>query len=393
MRRGELTPDEALHRARDLAVCARVRAPQAEDRRQLPESTLAELLDSGLFGLATPRRWGGSELPPRVWVDVIAELSAACGSTGWVYGVLLGHMWLVSQFPYATQEEIFGTPGSLVASLVRLGGAAPRRVSGGYRWRGAAGAFCSGVDYAQWVVAGGTFETADGATESRWFLIPRSDIEIVDDWFTSGLRGTGSKSIRVADAFIPEHRSIDMRELDSGTAPGRALNPGALYRLPGSTWAFVLAATPIGVARGALESVRTHLGARLDGLDPERVAEQSAVIGRFARAATDVDVAGLLLTDRAERLMASAEQPYTSLDRLVHRRDMAYAVQQARHAVNELMELSGGSGIYDTTTIQRQWRDANAAAAHFGLAWEPAAVAYGRGLLGLPASKTGRVGQ
>src|ERR1700694_3714913 len=140
MRRGELTPGEALSRARDLAVCVRVRAPEAEDRRQLPESTMADLVDSGLFGLATPRRWGGAELPPRIWVDVIIELSAACGSTGWVYGVLLGHMWLVSQFPAAAQEEVFGAPGSLVASLVRLGGTTPRRVSGGYRWQGATGA-------------------------------------------------------------------------------------------------------------------------------------------------------------------------------------------------------------------------------------------------------------
>jgi 3-hydroxy-9,10-secoandrosta-1,3,5(10)-triene-9,17-dione monooxygenase len=225
----------------------------------------------------------------------------------------------------------------------------------------------------------------------RWFLLPRTDFEIDDDWFTSGLRGTGSKSICVADAFIPEHRSIAAQDVDAGCAPGTSVNPGPLYRLPGSTFAFVLPATPIGIARGAVATVRDGLGQRYQPLDEERLAEQSAVIARFGHAASDIDVAYTLLLQRARRLMQSADVPYTPLERTLHRRDMAYAVQQARHAMNELMELSGGSGIYESMTIQRMWRDCNAAAAHYGLTWDTAATAYGRSLLGLPAAKSDRM--
>jgi 3-hydroxy-9,10-secoandrosta-1,3,5(10)-triene-9,17-dione monooxygenase len=350
----------------------------------VPDQTIADLLQSGLFGIATPQAWGGSELDPRTWVEVISTLASGCGSTGWVYGVLLGHMWLVALFPRETQAEIFGTPGTLVASLVRLGGSSPARVPGGYRWRAASGRFCSGVDHSDWVVAGGEVQSEAGTAERRWFLIPRQDFEIEDDWFTSGLRGTGSKSIRVPDAFIPEARSILQSDVIGGSAPGVEVNRGPLYRLPGSTWAFGLAATPIGLARGAVETLRDGLARRFAGLRGDALAEQSATLAAFGTAAAEVDVAYRLLLARAERLMETSERPYSAIERVEHRRDVTYAVQHARQAVNSLMELAGGSGIYDSAQIQRHWRDCNAAAAHASFSWNLAATAYGRAQLGLP---------
>lgn len=390
--RAELVPthaDEAVARARALAPGLRARAAETEALRQLPRRTIEELFDSELFDLALPQRWGGAELGPDVWVDVIAEIAAACGSTGWVYGVLLGHVWLVSQFPLEAQHEVFGNPNTLIASLIRLGGSV-ERVAGGYRWSEAGGRFCSGIDHSDWVVVGGAVQSDDGVAERRWFLIPRSDFTIEDDWFTTGLKGTGSKSIRVAEAFVPEHRSILQAELDSGNSPGRTVNPGPLYRLPASTWTFVLPATPVGIARGAVAAARESLGHRFGALPEEHVADQSASLERFARASTDVEVAHLLLQRQARRLMESVERPLSAAERTVHRRDIAYAVQQARHAVNVLFELSGGSGIYESTTLQRMWRDVNAAAAHFGLGWESAAIAYARASLGLPPAKSDR---
>ena len=384
-----LSPDEALARTRALAPGFRARAADTEALRQLPSATVEELLSSGLFHIARPRRWGGSELGPDVWVEVIGEIAAACGSTGWVYGVLLGHEWLVSQFPLDAQREVFDTPNSLVASLIRLGGSV-ERVPGGYRWRGASGRFCSGIDHSDWVVVGGSVQPAESPAEGRWFLIPRSDFVIDDDWFTTGLKGTGSKSLRVADAFVPEHRSILQSDVESGGCPGRAVNTGPLYGLPGSTWTFVLPATPIGIARGAVSAARDSLRRRLGSLPEEHVADHSATLERFARASTEIDVSYLLLQRQARRLTEAVERPLSPAERSLQRRDIGYAVQQARHAVDVLFELTGGSGIYEKNDLQRMWRDVNAAAAHFGLGWESAAVAYARSSLGLPPAKSDR---
>jgi alkylation response protein AidB-like acyl-CoA dehydrogenase len=303
--------DEALARVRALVPEISRRAATAESLRRLPDETLADLHTSGLFGLATPRRWGGSELGPETWVEVIAELAAGCGSTGWVYGVLLGHTWLVSLFAERAQTEVFGQPDALVASLVRLGGSDPERVAGGFRWRDGVGRFCSGVDFAQWVLVGGTVPPA----QPRWFLIPARDVTIEDDWFTAGLRGTGSKTIRLHDAFIPEHRSVLQADVNSGDAPGLQVNPGELYRLPGNTWTFVLPATPIGIARGAVHLVKPMLARRFESMVDEQVAEQSATLATFGAAATNIEAAYTMLMARARRLMATSERPYSTLER------------------------------------------------------------------------------
>ena len=390
--RTELAPPtaaEAVARARALAPVFRARAADTEALRQLPHATVEALRDSGLFHIALAHRWGGSELSPEVWADVIMEIAAACGSTGWVYGVLVGHVWLVCQFPLEAQAEVFANPNTLVASLIRLGGSL-ERVPGGYRWRDATGRFCSGIDHSDWVVVGGAVPSDPGPPERRWFLIPRSDFTIDDDWFTTGLKGTGSKSIRVAEAFVPEYRSILQADLEAGDSPGRAVNPSPLYRLPGSTWTFVLPATPIGIARGAVAAARDSLERRLSSLPEEHVADHSTSLEGFARASTDVEVSHLLLQRQARRLAEAAERPLSTTERSLQRRDIGYAVQQARHAVNVLFELAGGSGIYESTELQRMWRDVNAAAAHFGLGWESAAIAYARTTLGLPPAKSDR---
>src|SRR4051812_19524080 len=112
--------EEAIAIARELAPNIRQRADATEAARQVADESIAELIDSGLFGIATPRRWGGSDLGYEAWIRVTAEIAAACPATGWVFGVLLGHSWLVARFPDEAQEEVFGNPRSLVASLFRL---------------------------------------------------------------------------------------------------------------------------------------------------------------------------------------------------------------------------------------------------------------------------------
>src|SRR5580692_10174778 len=82
---------EALERVRALVPGIAARAAKAEAERRTPDETIAELLAAGLFGIPTPKRFGGSELGFAAMVEVAAEIASVCGSSGWVYGVLAGH--------------------------------------------------------------------------------------------------------------------------------------------------------------------------------------------------------------------------------------------------------------------------------------------------------------
>lgn len=56
-------------------------------------------------------------------------------------------------------------------------------------------------------------------------ILPRADYQIVEDsWNVVGLRGTGSKDIIVADAFVPSYRVMDGDQVIDGTAQRRCRN-------------------------------------------------------------------------------------------------------------------------------------------------------------------------
>ena len=108
--------DEAMDAARSLGPRLRMRIPEAEKLRRLPDDTVTDLLESGLCGVMQPRRFGGSELGAETLIDVSVELASQCASTGWVYMLWAAHMWLLALWPAAAQEEMFADPahGGLV---------------------------------------------------------------------------------------------------------------------------------------------------------------------------------------------------------------------------------------------------------------------------------------
>jgi alkylation response protein AidB-like acyl-CoA dehydrogenase len=371
----------ALERARALAPSLMARAARTEADRRIPDETIGELLDSGLFGLAVPRIFGGSELGFESLVEVTAELACACGSTGWVFGVLAGHAWLLTLFPPEAQREVFSDPRALTATVFRLGGKVTE-VEGGYHLVGGEGRFCSGVDHAKWVMVANAVIRTHGAPEPRFFIVPSDAVEIVDDWFTAGMRGTGSRSIRIADTFIPSHRSVLIDDMMRGTSPGGAFHNTALYRTPfQDVAAFTIGGAPLGMARAAVRTLADLLKVRVSNLDDQQIAEHSVALARLAEAACDIDSTFLLVMSDAARI--DAAQPISPLERVRIMRNWSYAVQKSRHAVNRLFETTGGSGIYDSSDMQRIWRDINSAAQHAGFVWDTAMMNFGRVAAGL----------
>ncbi|MBL8552118.1 MAG: acyl-CoA dehydrogenase family protein [Hyphomonadaceae bacterium] len=374
----------ALARARTFAPQLQARAKAADERRGLARETIDELLASGLFGIVTPKLFGGSELGFADLVRITAELASSCPSTGWVYGVLAGHSWLLNLFPAETQHEILGNPEALTATVFRLAGEVTEE-KGGYRLRNGDGRFCSGIDFAQWVIVGNAVKKADGSVEPRFFVVPKSDIEVVDDWHTIGMRGTGSRSIRIADAFIPAHRSCSLSEMLSGASAGAALHKKPIYRMPfGDLAPFSIIGAPLGMARGAANAFAKKLGESLGKADALQVAEQSARLARFGEAAADIDAAfELVVADAAMIDNAPDPSALAPIERARIPRDWAWAAQRCRYAVTSLFEAAGGTAIYEGDSAQRLWRDVNASAQHFAFTWDTAMPGFGRAAAGL----------
>jgi alkylation response protein AidB-like acyl-CoA dehydrogenase len=377
------TIEEAVEIARSLAPRFRERVARAEELRRLPEENVDDMLASGLIDLESPRRWGGPELSLDALLEVTAAIAQECPSTGWVYALWAAHMWLIGQYPEHVQEMVFGDPRPLVSSVVNTVGT-PEQVDGGYRWTGR-GFFSSGVDHSSWLTAAVDLKPNEPPGDRRWLLLRRSDFEIVDDWYTVGLKGTGSKTIVINDAFIPDDRVVRAKDLSEGVGEGAQLHKSPLYcAAMDFTFSLPLAGPELGIARAVIDSFAERCRTRLSSGNPRQAAEQAATLTRLARASADVDAARALLLEDARRFCNMPAAEASLLDRAKCRRDVAYATQLCRGASNSVFEAGGGSNVYDKADMQRLWRDANVAAAHHGLMWDVHGLAYGRIAVGLP---------
>ena len=381
-----LTGEELRRRTLELVPVLRERAARTEELRQIPSETVQDLVSSSLIRIGNPPRYGGLDIEYDAVFDVGYELGRACGSTAWCYCLWTAHNWWIGHFPEQAQEEFFASgPDTLASSGLNPGGAKAEPVAGGLRVSGR-WSFSSGCDAASWVIL-----AVPSPNGPIWALIPRPGYEILDTWFTSGMRGTGSKDIVVGETFVPQHRIMDPSRAGDGEWTGWELHRRLSYRLPFRCMTgWDLLVPLIGIAQGTVDEFTS----RLQGTSgPGRTADSPLVQVRLAEAAVEVDAAWELHQRCIREMLGKAEreEKFTNLERARYRRDKSFAARLCVQAVNRLFEASGGRAIAESEAIQRFHRDVNAGSHHQGLSGDVSAEDYGRQALGLPPSP-GRYG-
>ena len=373
---------DVLERVQKLLPAIRERGESADQKRRLAEETIQELRQVNAFRLLQPRRYGGLELGFDSLVDLAITLGEACSSTGWM-AIVLNTGWMVACFPEEAQEAVWGDrPDALVATSFT-----PTRkvtpVEGGYRISGE-WQFTSGIHHAEWVVLGGLM-MLDGPPDFRFFLVPRTDFEVVDDWNTIGLRGTGSATTVVRDAFVPECHTMKLSDLREGPTPGAKVHQNPLYRAPlGLVFPISIASPVIGAAKRGIREWRDYMKQRRQhGIFPvhEYVPNQL----RLSESACEVDAAELLLRRDAREATdcLMREEPMPPERRARSYRDAGYAVKLCQQAIERVFQATGGHSVYSNHVVQRIWRDVHTAGAHVSLRWDDAAERWGRAELGL----------
>lgn len=218
-----------LERARQLAPAIAARAEETEALRHVHDESLHEMIDAGLTRALQPARYGGEEANPVDFFEAATEISKACTSTGWILMLLGVHSWELAHMSLELNEEIFGAdPTNLISSSYNMQGNKAVRVPGGFRLSGSWKS-SSGIHHASWVVVGAD---VPGEVSPHNFFVPIEEATVVDDWYTLGLAGTGSRTVSVDDVFVPEHRAIDRAILYSGYGPGLKHFTSPLYRIP-----------------------------------------------------------------------------------------------------------------------------------------------------------------
>ncbi len=153
-----------IERARALVPQIAAGAREGREARRVPERIIEQIAEAGLFRILQPAAWGGYEMKPETYYDVLIALAEGDMSVGWVYGVLGVHPWLMGLMDPRAVADVWGHDDSvrLCSSLMPVGKA--EKVEGGFRvsghWR-----FSSGCHYAQWALLGGIVQ--DGGAGRR----------------------------------------------------------------------------------------------------------------------------------------------------------------------------------------------------------------------------------
>jgi len=387
---GEFSPDKLKNALRLLLPHIRARAAQCERARSVPAETIAELRDIGFYKLVQPRAYGGHEQEFVILADLMMEMAGACASTAWVCGLLAAHQWLVGTFSAEAQHEVWHSnpDATFCGSYAPVNEAIA--VGGGFRLSGR-WAFASGCDNSQWAICGARLPaTSDRPSEPAFLLVPASDYAIEDDWDVIGLAGTGSKTLVLKDAFVPDYRMLLFADAACGRTPGSRLYSNRLFAVPVYCQVSAcLAATAVGAAAGAVEDFigatagRVTRGSVTGGKN--QMAEFPTVQIKLADAAACADAAGTILLRDLEAIAREVrENGEASIQqRVTNRRGQAFAVNLAVRAVDILNAATGGHGLAMSNPVQRAWRDVNAVARHVSLNWDSVSAMYGQMALGL----------
>ena len=352
----------------ELAPQLRTWGDSAERQRDLAPEAVAGLRDHDLFRIWRPLALGGFELHPTEAVTVFEQLASIDGSVAWLVSNDAVITTFFQVFPDEGLAEIFDKPDTVVA-----GGWFPPGVAhptdGGYRITGQ-WAFGTGCRHADWVTGMAVILDDDGQPElaanggPRLLLlaVPADEVEIVDNWETLGMRGTGSHDVRATDVFVPSRRTFVVGPFDR---PGSAFT-GPLYKFHMWLGGAAIGAVAIGVARAALEDFTAHTQSKIPSYTTQALSDRPIVQDHVGRAAALIGAGRAYLHTALDDAYRHFERggAYDPSRLAPVQLASCHAVEAASRAVDLLHSVAGTSGIRTEQPLERRFRDIHTMTQH-----------------------------
>lgn len=373
-------PEPCLEPLRETRHVLVANAGKTEQLGRVAPEIVEALTAAGVFRMPVPTRYGGRQLPLSDQIRVLSEIARGCGSAAWCTAIYFTGAWAAGLFPEEVAHEVFATPASRTSIVSSPSGVltehgADYRLTG--KW-----AFNTGIHDAAWDLLGARLNG-----RHMLALVPKRDLTVHDDWQTSGLQGTGSNTVSVADLRVPRQRVLPFPDLD-WTRPETHLSSSEdffhyeLYPLLSA----YNAGPPLGIALAAEDFFTGHVDGRAITFT-RHTSQREAPITHHQ--AGEVRMKILAATALRERLvtrvsdLASRRVSHTLAERAEARALAAYSARLAYEAVAIVQRASGASSIRRDVPIQRLHRDSLAMSLHAALNADSALEIHGRVLLGL----------
>ncbi len=380
---------DLLQSARALGPELIRRGREIDETRHLPQDLADNLAALGFYRLVVPSDLGGLGVSPESFCNICETLAMANGSTAWcvfigatsqyLFGALPERqLALMLQNPNVITSGVFADSGTACAET--RNGVAGYLIEGHWRWG-------SGCRNAEWI-SGGVHEIDEKGERvadswvSRVFFKPE-EIEILDNWHVSGMRGSGSSD------YVADRVWVSAERL-SGNVEGTAQAERPIYRFP----KFALLGIPIGaiclgMAKASLEEVISASKEKTPQGSRRPLALRPSLHIELARSEAALNAARSWFY---ESIRAGWQVAQTGPGSLEDRRNMrtatVHAVNTAISVIDQMYSVMGGSSVYETSCLQRHFRDVHVASQHM-MVGEPVMELAGRVMLGLDEDALG----
>jgi alkylation response protein AidB-like acyl-CoA dehydrogenase len=316
--------------------------------------------EAGIFRMAMPQEWGGPELNPLMQLRVIEALARADGSVGWCAMINSDGGYFSAFLDDGVARGMYRDLDAPSGSSLVFSGRAVR-ADGGYRVSGR-WPFVSGCQHCDWVLLtcqvyeGDSARIADhGHPERCACFVPSTDFEVLDTWYTTGLRGSGSHDVEVSNVFVPAEHTCKF--------PLEPHRQGALYAYP-LMFAYNLPAVTLGIARGAIDTFveiaeRKQLTTGMLTGRKMMLRDESYVQSTVGRAEAMVTSARHFVYGQLEDIwntLLVGDQPSLK-QRALYRLAITHTHAVCAEAVEMLYKAYGGSAVYSSGPFDRHLRD------------------------------------
>jgi indole-3-acetate monooxygenase len=344
----------------------RAHAAAAERERRLAAPVAEALRDAGLYRLWRPRSLGGFELDPIAGFQVLEEVSRIDSAAGWNLQIASAFDMFGQWFDEPTARELFGRDAIIGGALNPPRRAVPS--TGGYRLSGRT-PFVSGAHQATaFLGLANVFENgemrigANGAPETLLTICRASEAEIISNWNTMGMSGTGSHDVNLEGVFVSQQQAVPLVPIEKRTA----YYEGPLYRL--TIWPSVAAMAPIalGIARAALDEAIRAASQKAPAYTAKALRDRSVVQAELARAEAAIGSSRAYLYEVFEEAwdLAVADRPIAMEWKGRMQLAATHAVLEAAEAVDLVHAVVGSSGIREEQPFSRHFRDAHVITQH-----------------------------
>lgn len=378
--------ESIMKKAKRIGEAAELEALEADHNSTISQRIVDIIREEEIHRLILPKEFGHPQLDWRTYVDLVKTVGYYNLSAAWLtYFFSLHNAW-VCYYPKHIRDEVINQGGFVADIFAPISKVEP--VEGGYLVSGRYN-FVSGINFCDWVGVGAMMKFEDSEKPERvGILLKVADLELIKNWDSLGLRGSGSNTIIADKVFVKPDAILRFNKIiEKSQPPYEDFDQDYLYYntpfYPGFYVGF--AAMAVGGAERVVAEFEKHtLGRiRFSGINEKNSPTSQRVLAKLKM---ELLSAQCLLEEYIKNMEADKGGPYEGAKYKAIRAEIIDKCTQI--GFKALLTL-GAHALLKGHPVELFTRDLIAISTHITSLYEDGILGYGRHLFGVETNIQG----